>query len=127
MLRTSWVAGPAEAAGPVLVSVTDYTSNRLWDMPGIYRAGRRLARHWPSLDGAVGHWLWAEPLQRRSGSVSVWRSKQALRGFVGLPEHVRIMRTYRDRGSIRSTTWTVEDPDLRTVWAQASEFLRQAA
>ena len=124
MLRTSWTPGPAAASGPVLVSVTDFTSDRLRDLPGIYRAGRQLSRLWPTLDGAVGHWLWAEPSRRRTGSVSLWRGEDAMRGFAGLPVHRQIMRTYRGRGRIRSTTWTATDPDPREVWRRASEFLR---
>jgi hypothetical protein len=66
VLRTSWTPGPAEPTGKVLVSVTDFTANQLSDMPRIYRAGTRLARLWPTLEGAVGHWLWMDPVRRRS-------------------------------------------------------------
>ncbi|MEV5705483.1 hypothetical protein [Actinoallomurus sp. NPDC052274] len=125
MLRTKWTPGPAAPDGQVLVSVTAFTADHLWDMPGIYRAGTRLARLWPTLDGAVGHWLWAEPLRRRSGSVSVWRTRQAMRDFVALPVHRQIMRTYRHRGAVRSTEWTMADPEPPEVWHQAMEFLRR--
>ncbi|MFC5746082.1 hypothetical protein [Actinomadura rugatobispora] len=125
MLRSAWTPGPADAHGHVLVSVTEFTADHLWDMPRIYRAGTRLTRLWPTLEGAVGHWLWLEPLRRRSGSVSLWESDQAMRNFVKLPVHLQIMRAFRDRGSLRSTTWTADDPELSDTWRQASEFLRQ--
>ena len=53
ILRTDWRPGSAaEPPGPVLVSVTDYTSNRAIDLAGISVAGLRLRRHWPALPGA---------------------------------------------------------------------------
>ncbi|WP_067473758.1 hypothetical protein [Actinomadura hibisca] len=125
MLKTAWTPGPAGADGQVLVSVTAFTCDHVQDMPKIYRAGTRLARLWPTLEGAVGHWLWMEPLRRRSGSVSLWSDHQAMRDFVRLPVHVQIMRQFRDRGTVRSTTWTVDDPDLTDTWRRAAEFLKQ--
>ncbi|WP_414938333.1 hypothetical protein [Amycolatopsis sp. cmx-11-51] len=127
MLKTRWKPGPAEPRGRVLVSVTDFTSDRLLDLPGIYRAGSRLAALWPDLDGAVGHWLWVDVRRRRSGSVSLWRDVEAMRAFVGLPVHVDIMRTYRKRGTIRSATWTVDDPEPPAVWRQAAARLGRSA
>jgi hypothetical protein len=105
------------------VSVTDYTSNRAIDLVGITVVGLRLRRHWPTLPGAVGVWLWTVPRQRRTGSVSVWLNQEALEGFVSLPEHVKIMRRYRDRGSIQVTTWTAEQFDLRATWSAARGLL----
>ncbi|MBP2324956.1 hypothetical protein JOF56_005341 [Kibdelosporangium banguiense] len=125
MLRSSWTPGPAGLDGQLLVSVTEFTAKHLWYMPGIYRAGRDLAQLWPNLDGAVGHWLWMEPLRRRCGAVSVWQDKKAMRSFVGLPVHRQIMRTYRTRGTVRATTWTADDPDLTDVWRQARKFLHR--
>lgn len=105
--------------GPVLVSVTAFRADRRLDLPGIYRAGMRLRRIWPQLTGAVGMWLWAEPLRGRSGSVSVWRDQAALHRFVAWPEHVKIMQRYRGRGQVTAATWTVAEPDRETIWADA--------
>jgi hypothetical protein len=122
--RTDWRPGSvAEPLGPVLVSVTDYTSNHAIDLAGISVAGLRLRRRWPTLPGAVGVWLWTLPKQRRTGSVSVWLNQEALEGFVSLPEHVKIMRRYRDRGSIQVTTWTTEQFDPRATWRAARGLL----
>jgi hypothetical protein len=124
ILRSQWKAGPAaDADGPVLVSVTDFTAKRPLDLPGIARAGYRLRRAWPELEGAVGMWLWTSPLERRTGSVSVWSDETALRGFVKWPLHVEIMQKYRRRGSIRATTWTAESSSPGCVWRAARRHL----
>ncbi|MEV4251571.1 hypothetical protein AB0J52_00225 [Spirillospora sp. NPDC049652] len=120
LLRSSWTTGPAaDAAGPLLVSFTAFTADRALDLPGIARAGLRLRRGWPELEGAVGVWLWTAPRERAVGSVSVWTDEAALRGFVGWRPHVEIMRRYRRRGRIEATTWTVEGLDLRRIWRDA--------
>ncbi|THA73609.1 hypothetical protein E6R60_23595 [Streptomyces sp. A0642] len=119
---TSWKSGPAggpSAGGPgggaALVSVTEFTPRRPWSAPGVAMAGMALRRVWDGLDGAVGLWLWVDPdpLRPRSGSVSVWRAERDLYAFVARPDHARIVRSHRDRGSMRSTTWTTGsfDPD----------------
>ncbi|GGP02099.1 hypothetical protein LDL08_00110 [Nonomuraea glycinis] len=123
MLKTHWTPGPAAGvAGPVLVSVTDFQISRLHDLPGVYHAGLSLRRDWPRLPGAVGMWLWTEPLRGRCGSVSIWQDEQALRDFVAWPDHVTIMRRYRGRGRLRSVTWTAAQSD-RGIWAQARSYL----
>ncbi|WEV24360.1 hypothetical protein OYE22_03440 [Streptomyces sp. 71268] len=106
-----WKPGLADrsraADGPVLVSVTEFTAHRPWTAPGVTLAGLALRRSWDGLEGAVGLWLWAasDVTRPRSGSVSVWRDARALAGFVTRHDHVRIMRAYRKRGTLRSTSW----------------------
>ncbi|MEU9110356.1 hypothetical protein AB0D04_00845 [Streptomyces sp. NPDC048483] len=125
MLRSSWTAGPErDHHGPVLVSVTDLTLARLTDLPGVHRAARSLTADWPDLDGALGLWLWTSPTARRCGAVAVWRDEAALRGFVSWPPHVAIMRRYRGRGSVTSTTWTAARFDPPEIWARAHAALR---
>lgn len=92
-------------------------------MPWIFRDGLRLRREWPELGGAVGMWLWAEPRQLRCGSVSVWEGEEALRRFVALPLHVGIMRRYRSRGRMVSSTWVTERFDAGEVWRRARHLL----
>ncbi|MFB4308058.1 hypothetical protein [Actinomadura sp. GTD37] len=125
-LTTPWRAGAVRASGPVLVSVTDFTCADPLDLPRIFRAGMALRRSWPDLDGAVGLWLWAEPLRRRCGSVSVWTGDAALRGFVAWPPHVEIMRRFRGRGTIRAHTWEAERFDPAATLARAERVLGQA-
>ena len=124
MLRSKWITGPEAAfAGPVLVSVTEFTLADLRRTPGAYRAGFTLSREWPRLRGAVGLWLWTEPLRKRLGSVSVWRDRAGMRGFVGLPAHVAIIRRYRDIGVTRATTWHTDDVDPHVIWRAAGRRL----
>ncbi|TDD66253.1 hypothetical protein [Actinomadura rubrisoli] len=121
-LRTSWRRGPAKSRGPILVSVTDFTGTAR-DLPRIYRAGLELRRAWPDLEGAVGLWLWTRPLQRRSGSVSIWTTEADLHRFVAWPPHVAIMRRFRHRGRIRAHTWEVDHFDPGQIWARAHQLL----
>lgn len=104
-----WAPGPADGAGDaVIVSVTDFATASVRDMPCIGWTGLRLRQGWYAMPGAVGLWLWSLPLQRRSGSVSVWRSEENLRRFVTLPAHLAIMRRFREAGRLRSVTWRAE-------------------
>ena len=126
LLSTRFTAGPqVRTDRPVLVTITDFTSTNPLDLPGIARSGLRLRRLWPALDGAVGMWLWAMPLHRRTGSVSVWTDRDALHGFVGLAEHVAIMRRYRDRGEIRTSSWEHEHAHPGAIWHHALHQLRR--
>lgn len=122
--RTPWAPGPdVNAPGAVLVAVTAFRADRARDLPGIYRAGMRLRSAWPNLTGAVGMWLWTKPLRRQCGSVSVWRDQDALRQFVAWPDHVVIMKRYRRRGRLTSTTWTAERCEPSTIWREARSHL----
>ncbi|WP_051342721.1 hypothetical protein [Pseudonocardia spinosispora] len=122
-----WRPGPAAVAdAEVVVSMTDYTPYRWGDLPRIFWDATMLARGWPSMPGAVGVWLWSKPMQRRSGSVSVWRSPEDLREFVGSPLHVVIMRRNRGRGFLRSTTWTGPSMPVSVLWRRAADWLAEA-
>ncbi|GAA4330801.1 hypothetical protein GCM10023086_60740 [Streptomyces venetus] len=141
MLRSSWSPGPAGDApdggaandagsgtrghrsGPLIVSVTDFTSETYRALPGIARRGFALRRHWPHLDGAVGMWLWVMPTARRCGSVSVWTGRRALAGFVRLPEHVAIMDEYRGRGTMRSVLLEYDGFDAARILRDAEAWL----
>ncbi|WP_210435571.1 hypothetical protein [Saccharopolyspora sp. ASAGF58] len=115
-LFTRFEPGPAlNPAGPVLVSGTELTLHRRRDLVGVARAGIRLRRGWYAMPGAVGLWLWVSPLEGKSGALSVWTGEHDLQRFVGLPAHVEIMRRFRDRGTVRSTTWTADVLDARST------------
>ncbi|MGI5440880.1 hypothetical protein ACQEV4_26920 [Streptomyces shenzhenensis] len=143
MLRSRWCRGPAEyspgdraptdgadggirgrRSGPLIVSVTDFTSDAYRDVPGIIRRGFALRRHWPDLDGAVGMWLWVTPSARRCGSVSVWTGRRAMAEFIRLPEHVAIMNEYRERGTTRSVIREYTSFDAARIWRDAEAWLR---
>ncbi|MFJ7999413.1 hypothetical protein ACIQ7D_20040 [Streptomyces sp. NPDC096310] len=116
-------ASPARRSGPLIVSVTDFTSDVYRDLPGIAHRGFALRRRWPHLAGAVGMWLWAAPLARRCGSVSVWTGRRALAEFVRLPEHVAIMDEYRERGAIRSVILEYDGFDAVRIRQDAAAWL----
>ena len=118
-----WTRGPHVARGPVLVSVTDFHVPRAADLLHVYFQGLRLSRAWPSLSGAVGMWMWTKPLRRRAGSVSVWCDEADLRRFLSSRPHLRVMRDYRDKGEISSTSWLETGFDPRSVWANAAARL----
>ena len=126
MRRVPWKPGPeAATSGAVLVSRTDYVGERWRDIPRIWLDGMRLRHAWPSLQGAVGLWLWAAPDQRRSGSISVWTSEDDLMRFVRWPKHVTIMRRYRDLGSLVASSWTADSGDADAVWREGMRRLRE--
>ncbi|MFF1353442.1 hypothetical protein [Streptomyces sp. NPDC058297] len=127
-----WASGPAAASvyegdvtGPAVVSVTQFTPHRPWTAMGVNIAGVVLRRSWRDVTGALGLWLWVDPDPRRprSGSVSVWRDERGLKGFVARHDHVRIMRSYRDRGTTRSALWETERFDAEVTREAVRSFL----
>jgi hypothetical protein len=123
-----WKSGPdGEAEGAAVVSVTGFTPHRPWTSVGVHRTGFALRRTWGATEGAVGLWLWSVPdlLHPCSGSVSVWRDEEALRGFVARPDHVRIMRGYRDRGGVRAVTWRTDRFDRAATRETARSLIEE--
>lgn len=123
-MRTPWQEGPeAHAPGQLMASVTEFTAHRHTQTVPIALSGLRLRRTWPRTPGAVGMWLWIDPWRKRSGSVSVWTDERSLHAFVGRPDHRRIVRAHRSRGSMRATTWAVDGLAPDTLWATASTLI----
>jgi hypothetical protein len=118
-----WVPGPEPAPDSVVVSATDLSLARRRDTAGAMAGGLRLALGWYAMDGAVGLWLWWLPRQWRSGSVTVWATEGHLRRFVSLPAHRMIMRRYRDRGTLRSTTWRLDGDAGRHPFERALTWI----
>jgi hypothetical protein len=122
MLRTRWRPGPAASEpGPHLISFTKFRVVRRRELPGVYRAALGLRREWDQLEGAIGVWLWSQPLRGSAGSISLWRDEAALRGFVGWAPHVEVVRRYRDGGSLLALSWRAERAGFATHWAQARQ------
>jgi hypothetical protein len=118
-----WAPGPerVRADTELLVSVTEFTARRPSTLPGVFAYGLRLRQGWFAMDGAVGLFLWSQPGQLRGGSVSVWRDEAALRRFVRLPLHAAIVRKFRDRVGVKSTSWTqisVQPAELKLASAR---------
>src|SRR4051794_25975830 len=110
--------GPAEGAGGrVVVSATRFTYARLADLVPVAVEALRLARTWPTRDGAVGLLTAVQPLRRRTYSVSVWTGEDALRAFLGSPEHVRLVSEYRRRlVCTQSVVWEMDATALADAW-----------
>jgi hypothetical protein len=71
-------------------------------------------------------WLWLAPFGRRCGAVAVWRDEAALRGFIGWPPHVTVMKEYAGRGELASVSWPADRFDAPAVWSRARACLRAA-
>ncbi len=120
-----WKDGAADSfAGPVHVSMNDYLIRRLRDIPRVAREGLRFRHRWPETEGALGLWVAALGGGRRQVSVSVWRAPEDLRRFVRSPEHLRIMREFRNAGALYTNAWTAERLDRGLIWSQAVDRLR---
>ncbi|MFZ6768015.1 hypothetical protein ACO0LM_13130 [Undibacterium sp. Di26W] len=128
MIWSKWMPGPAVmATGKLLVSFTDFKVNRFLDLPQAALAGFDLRRGWADMDGAVGMWLWFMPTQKRCGSLTVWTDEVSLRQFVRSPEHMVIVKAYRNRGSMNSSTWEVDSRTRRlTIRSDALQHLQPA-
>lgn len=126
-MRLPWKTGSAPALdGPVLVSFTRYRYDSFGDLPAIALAALRMRRWWADLDGALGVSLYVNPLGRTTGALSLWRDEAALQGFVRRPFHIEIMRRYRTRGSLHSTTWWVEHFDRRAAYEEGRRRLQRS-
>ena len=124
VLMSPWTAGPeAGSDSGVVVSVTDFAAHRRRDVPLVASTGLRLRLGWFAMPGAVGLWLWSHPLAARSGSISVWTGEEDLQRFIRLPAHVAVMRRFRDRGTVRSTSWRADAFDPSAVVAQARGWI----
>jgi hypothetical protein len=121
-----WKQGPVvpDPDQPVFVSVTDFHIHHPRHAPGAWRTGLRLRRSWPRLEGAIGLWLWGEPLRLRSGSVSIWRSEEDLTRFIRSQVHRNIVRAYHGRMSGTSHSWNAHRFDRAAIWSRAVYELR---
>jgi heme-degrading monooxygenase HmoA len=123
-LNAIWKHGAARAeAGPVHVSMNDYLIHRYGDVVRVGLEGLRLRARWQETEGALGLWVAAFRGGRRQVSISVWRSAEDLKRFVRSPEHLRIMKEFKDAGILYTSAWKAERCDPDRVWTQAIERL----
>jgi hypothetical protein len=99
--------------------MNDYLIHRLRDVPRVACEGLRLRRRWPQTAGALGLWMASFKGGRRQVSISVWRTPEDLRQFVRSPDHLRIMREFKDAGALHTNAWTAECFDPALIWRQA--------
>lgn len=123
-LTAIWKSGqPDPGCGPVHVSMNDYLIHRFRDVPRVALEGLRLRRRWPETEGALGLWFAVFRGGRRQVSISVWRAPEDLQRFVRSPEHLRIMRDFKDAGALYTNAWTSERLDPESIWREAADRL----
>lgn len=119
-----WKAGALpDLDGAVHVSMNDYWVHRWRSVPLVMRAGLGFRRRWPATEGSVGLWMAVFNGSRRQVSISIWRSPEDLLRFVRSPEHLRVMRDFRDAGSLITTVWSAPSGDRQLIWRQAEDRL----
>jgi uncharacterized membrane protein len=94
--------------------------HRFRDVPAFMSAALRLQGAFADSPGAIEMSLRAAPLRRTFWTLSHWRSDADLRGFVGHPSHLHVMRRFRP--AMRSSnfiTWHSTD-DLPPTWKDAA-------
>lgn len=125
LVSSDWLPGPEhDTQLPVVVSFTDFRASTDDDLADIYLIGQDLGQSWPIMSGAVGVWLWGKPSELRGGSVSVWRSDDDLRRFVGWPVHASIMKAWRPRIEVRLQRWDDDRFVPDQVWLRAERYMR---
>src|SRR5256885_10482478 len=129
LFKDRWRKGPeAGGGGLVVVSATRFTYARPADLVPVAVEARRLARAWPTRDGAVALLTAVQPLRRRTYSVSVWTGEDALRAFLRSPEHVRLVSEYRRRlVAAHSVVWEMDAAELGDAWGIGQRRLSAAA
>jgi hypothetical protein len=126
MVRLPLKPGPVLLGDdPVIVSATCLRWRGVVDLTALAWPSLRMRADWPSVDGAVGLAIAVELSQRATWSLSVWRSKEDLRRFLGSPAHVAAMAEHRHRLSTSaSATWRSERFVLGEAWQEARRRLR---
>jgi len=90
----------------MLVSVTVFDVQRFRDIPSMILAAMGLLARWRRVDGSVSISLFARPLRRQFGALSLWEGERDLQRFLSSPPHVAVVRRFRTRMSGRSESWS---------------------
>ncbi|MFQ6392818.1 hypothetical protein ACLMAJ_05155 [Nocardia sp. KC 131] len=107
-----------------MISMTQYTTSQVTDIPAIWRASERLGDQLAQIDGAVGVLTYIRPARRQVGSLSIWADDRGLAKFMGLPYHVEIMKKYRPRGlPIRSAKWWSDEFGIGAAMMESMRML----
>jgi hypothetical protein len=124
MTRLSWMRGPAAIDGVVFVSATRFTYRRSWHMPLVFWSGLRLRSQWSAVPGAVGMFTGGSLPDRTTYTVTAWSSEPDLGRWLRSPQHVRLMRDYKDRlESSAAVSWLSEAFEPRAAWAEGMSRL----
>ncbi|MBV8216959.1 MAG: DUF3291 domain-containing protein [Solirubrobacterales bacterium] len=94
-------------------------------VPGFLRSAMAIRRQVLRADGAVGVAL-NTALPRTFFTLSAWRDRDALNGFVRSEPHVSSMRRYRPAmADARFVFWTTTTDRLPPSWSEAQRRLRE--
>ena len=125
VLKNRWKAGPErEFRGPYVFSATEFAYRRLAQMPRVWLHGALLRRGWGGRAGAVGLATAVDLVRPVTYTLSVWTSREALRAFIGSPEHTRLVERFRPR-QVRSASvvWQAEELVLDDAWREGRRRL----
>lgn len=127
IVRNSWKPGPAAGSpGPFVISATAFTYRRYRDLPAVWYHGLRLRRGWGRRAGAVGLATGAHALRPVTFTLSVWTSREALRRFLGSPEHARLVRGFKRRqAAAAAVVWEAERFSLDAAWREGLRRLAE--
>lgn len=129
MMTVPWrTTADAALATTAVAQVSRLELRRARDIPAFLLTALRLRRAVLRTPGALGVSLRAQPSRRTFWTLSSWRDTDAIAAFTRSPEHVEVMRAFRDRmrGSHFHTWWLAEGagaPD----WADALDRLDETA
>ncbi|MBV9311191.1 MAG: DUF3291 domain-containing protein [Solirubrobacterales bacterium] len=125
-----WTAAPdADAASDeVVVMASLLQLDALRRAPGFLRAAMAIRKQVLGADGAVGVALNTRLPRRTFFTLSAWRDREALNGFVRSEPHVSTMRRYRPAmADARFVFWSTTADKLPPAWSEAEQRLREAA
>jgi quinol monooxygenase YgiN len=122
-----WTAGPAaeHADGDVLVMASLLKLNSFLRIPGFLRAAMAIRRQAIAADGCVGLALNTDMPRRTFFTLSAWRDRDALDGFVRSEPHRTIMRRYHPAMADSDFVfWDVPAGQVPPSWPQARDRLK---
>jgi heme-degrading monooxygenase HmoA len=125
-----WTAAPAADAvsDDVVVMASLLRLDSLRRAPGFLRAAMAIRRQVLGADGAVGVALNTALPRLTFFTLSAWRDREALNGFVRSEPHVSTMRRYRPvMADARFVFWNSAADTLPPSWSEAERRLRDAA
>ncbi len=118
---------PVAASDEVVMMASLLKLDSFRRTPGFLRAAMAIRKQVLGADGAVGVALNTALPRRTFFTLSAWRDREALNGFVRSEPHVSTMRGYRPAmADARFVFWTATVDKLPPSWSEAQQRLREA-
>jgi hypothetical protein len=116
------------ASDEVVVMASLLQLDSLRQAPSFLGAAMAVRRQTLGADGALGVALNTALPRRTFFTLSAWRDREALNGFVRSEPHVSIMRRYRPAmADARFVFWNTTPDKLPPSWSEVRQRLREAA